>query len=78
MEPASSSASTVAQLALAWLLTQGRDIVPIPGTRSPVRLEEDVAAAEVTLDQPHLDRIQEILPRGAWNERYPAAHMPRG
>ena len=75
-ELAASKGITVTQLALAWLLAQGDDIVPIPGTRSPRRLEENVAAADVTLDPADLDRIREIMPHGAAGARYPAAMMP--
>jgi aryl-alcohol dehydrogenase-like predicted oxidoreductase len=67
----------VTQLALAWLLAQGDDIVPIPGTRSPRRLAENVAAADVELTAEDLRRIDEILPEGAYGGRYPAAMMPR-
>ena len=67
----------VTQLALAWLLAQGDGIVPIPGTRSPARLAENVAAADVELTSADLRRIDEILPRGAYGSRYPAAMMPR-
>ncbi|MGW3565681.1 aldo/keto reductase [Streptomyces sp. NPDC000941] len=66
----------VTQLALAWLLAQGEDIVPIPGTRSPHRLAENVAAAHVTLTPGDLARIREILPRGAAGSRYPEGMMP--
>ncbi|MGW2050496.1 aldo/keto reductase [Streptomyces sp. NPDC001858] len=66
----------VTQLALAWLLAQGDDIVPIPGTRSPRRLAENVAAAHVTLTAEDLARVQQILPHGAAGARYPAAYMP--
>ena len=66
----------VTQLALAWLLAQGDDIVPIPGTRSPRRLEENVAAAEVTLTADELARIDELLPHGAAGARYPEAMLP--
>ncbi|MEU3612133.1 aldo/keto reductase [Streptomyces sp. NPDC006872] len=66
----------VTQLALAWLLAQGDDIVPIPGTRSPRRLAENVAAAHVTLTAEDLARVQELLPHGAAGARYPAAYMP--
>jgi aryl-alcohol dehydrogenase-like predicted oxidoreductase len=66
----------VTQLALAWLLAQGDDIVPIPGTRSPRRLEENVAAAEVTLTAAELRRIDELLPHGAAGARYPEAMLP--
>jgi aryl-alcohol dehydrogenase-like predicted oxidoreductase len=56
---------TPAQLALAWLLAQGTDIVPIPGTRSRQRLEENAGALAVTLTRDELDRIDEVAPRGA-------------
>ena len=67
---------TVTQLALAWLLAQGDDIVPIPGTRRPQRLAENAAAADVALSAEDLARIDEILPEGAFGGRYPAAMMP--
>jgi len=54
-----------AQLALAWLLAQGRDIVPIPGTRRRARLEENVAAIEVELTQEDLQRLDSSAPKGA-------------
>ncbi len=75
-ELALSKGITVTQLALAWLLAQGEDLVPIPGTRSPRRLEENVAAADVILEPADLDRVHEILPHGAAGARYPAAMMP--
>jgi aryl-alcohol dehydrogenase-like predicted oxidoreductase len=53
---------TVAQLALAWLLAQGDDVVPIPGTRSAKRVEENVGAAAVELDAADLERIETIMP----------------
>ncbi len=77
-ELAASKQITVTQLALAWLLAQGDDIVPIPGTRSPERLEENVAAADVTLTDDDLARIHAIVPDGSYGSRYPAAMMPRG
>jgi aryl-alcohol dehydrogenase-like predicted oxidoreductase len=67
---------TVAQLALAWLLAQGDDIVPIPGTRSEARLAENVTAADVGLTDEDLARIHEILPAGSYGTRYPAEMMP--
>ena len=67
---------TVTQLALAWLLAQGDDIVPIPGTRRPDRLAENVGAVDVTLTPADLQRIHELLPQGAFGARYPAAMMP--
>jgi aryl-alcohol dehydrogenase-like predicted oxidoreductase len=54
-----------AQLALAWLLAQGDDIVPIPGTKQRRYLEENVAAANVLLSRDDLLRLSEIAPRGA-------------
>ncbi|WP_345409789.1 aldo/keto reductase [Nonomuraea salmonea] len=73
---AAAKDATVAQLALAWLLAQGDDIVPIPGTRSPRRLEENVAAATLTLDDADLKRIAEILPTGGFGARYPDPLLP--
>jgi aryl-alcohol dehydrogenase-like predicted oxidoreductase len=75
-ELAESRGITVAQLALAWLLAQGDDIVPIPGTRSPQRLAENAAAAGITLTPADRARIQELLPQGAAGSRYPKAMMP--
>jgi aryl-alcohol dehydrogenase-like predicted oxidoreductase len=66
----------VTQLALAWLLAQGSDIVPIPGTRRPERVEENAAAADVQLTADDLARINAILPEGSFGGRYPAAMMP--
>jgi aryl-alcohol dehydrogenase-like predicted oxidoreductase len=73
---AATKDATVAQLALAWLLAQGDDIVPIPGTRSIQRLEENVAAADLTLDDTDLKRIAEILPTGGFGARYPEGMLP--
>lgn len=67
---------TATQLALAWLLAQGDDIVPIPGTRSPRRVAENTASAHITLSTADLARVQEILPRGAAGSRYPEGIMP--
>jgi aryl-alcohol dehydrogenase-like predicted oxidoreductase len=63
---------TAGQLALAWVLHQGRDIAPIPGTKRRSYLEENVAAAEVELSEEDLRRIDEVMPAGvAAGERYP-------
>jgi aryl-alcohol dehydrogenase-like predicted oxidoreductase len=75
-ELARGKGASVTQLALAWLLAQGDDIVPIPGTRSPDRLAENVGAAEVTLTADDLKLVDEILPGGSFGSRYAAAHMP--
>jgi aryl-alcohol dehydrogenase-like predicted oxidoreductase len=56
---------TSAQLALAWLLARGDDVVPIPGTSSIARLEENVRAADVSLTPDELERIDRASPRGA-------------
>ena len=67
---------TPSQLALAWLLHQGDDIVPIPGTKRVKYLEENVAAIEVGLTSADLRRIDEIAPRGvAAGLRYPEGGM---
>jgi aryl-alcohol dehydrogenase-like predicted oxidoreductase len=67
---------TPAQLALAWVLAQGKDIVPIPGTKRRTRLEENVKALEVPLSAADLARIDRMLPPGAAaGERYAAPQM---
>ncbi len=55
---------TPAQLALAWLLHQGEDIFPIPGTRRPARIDENLASLEVELDREMLARIDAVAPPG--------------
>lgn len=65
-----------AQLALAWVMAQGDDIVPIPGTRHPERLEENVAALDVVLSENDLRRIDTAAPKGATaGDRYPEGGM---
>jgi len=67
---------TPAQLALAWLLAQGEDIVPIPGTKKRSRLEENVGALEVQITAEDRARIDAILPPGAAaGTRYAAPQM---
>jgi aryl-alcohol dehydrogenase-like predicted oxidoreductase len=67
---------TPAQLALAWVLAQGDDIVPIPGTKRRQYLEENVGALEVVLTHEDLARIAEIAPKDAFaGSRYPEAMM---
>ena len=64
MELAKDFRITPAQLALAWLLHQGEDIIPIPGTRKTDRLDENAASANVKLDAETLEQIDEIAPAG--------------
>jgi aryl-alcohol dehydrogenase-like predicted oxidoreductase len=71
IEIAKAKDVTPSQLALAWVLAQGEDIVPIPGTRRTANLEENVAALDLTLSADDLARIDEVAPRGvAAGERY--------
>jgi aryl-alcohol dehydrogenase-like predicted oxidoreductase len=71
-EIAREKGCTPGQLALAWVLAQGEDIVPIPGTKRRTYLEENVAAVEVTLSSDELARIDEAAPAGgAAGDRYP-------
>jgi aryl-alcohol dehydrogenase-like predicted oxidoreductase len=67
---------TPAQLALAWVLAQGDDVVPIPGTKRRKYLEENVGALAVRLAPEDLARIDRVIPPGvAAGTRYPAPHM---
>jgi aryl-alcohol dehydrogenase-like predicted oxidoreductase len=67
---------TAAQLALAWLLAQGDDIIPIPGTRRTSRLEENLGALKVPLSTDDLLRIHQAMPPGAAHgTRYPEAAL---
>ncbi|HBY64668.1 MAG TPA: aldo/keto reductase, partial [Solibacterales bacterium] len=75
-EIAREKGCTPSQLALAWVLAQGEDIVPIPGTKRRKYLEENAAALEIRLGAEELRRIEEVSPRGAVaGERYPASMM---
>jgi aryl-alcohol dehydrogenase-like predicted oxidoreductase len=65
-----------AQLALAWLLAQGKDIVPIPGTKQRRYLEENIGAVDVQLTSADLEEIEEVAPKGAAvGDRYHEAGM---
>ena len=67
---------TPSQLALAWVLAQGEDVVPIPGTRRAANLQENVATLDVVLSQQDLAAIEQVAPRGAAaGERYAPAGM---
>jgi aryl-alcohol dehydrogenase-like predicted oxidoreductase len=73
---AADKGCTPAQLALAWVLAQGEDIVPIPGTKRRKYLEDNLGALEVTLNEADLARIDEVLPPGAaTGTRYAAPQM---
>jgi aryl-alcohol dehydrogenase-like predicted oxidoreductase len=75
---AGAKSCTPAQIALAWLLAQGDDIVPIPGTKRRRYLEENVAALEVRLDDRELARLDRDFPAGITaGDRYPAGQMKR-
>jgi aryl-alcohol dehydrogenase-like predicted oxidoreductase len=75
-EIARDKGCTPGQLALAWVLAQGQDIVPIPGTKRRKYLEENVGALEVMLTADDLERIEEALPKNvAAGSRYPEAMM---
>src|SRR5438309_889356 len=64
-EMARAKSCTPAQLALAWLLTRGKDVVPIPGTKQRARLEENARALDVRLTPEELKRIDAVAPIGA-------------
>ena len=75
-EIAQEKACTPAQLALAWLLARGQDLVPIPGTSRIAALEENAGAVDVQMDEATLARIEAAAPRGvASGERYPETGM---
>jgi len=75
-EMAKEHKCTPAQLALAWVLAQGDDIVPIPGTRHPERVEENIGALNVVLSENDLRRIDLVAPKGvAAGERYAEGGM---
>jgi len=75
-EMAAERGCTAAQLALAWVLSRGEDIIPIPGTKRRKWLEENIAALEVTLAAGDLQRLEAIAPKGvAAGERYGEAMM---
>ena len=75
-EMAKAKGVTPGQLALAWVLAQGQDIAPIPGSKRRSHLEENAAAAEVKLTARELQEIEELAPRGAAaGLRYPEAAL---
>jgi aryl-alcohol dehydrogenase-like predicted oxidoreductase len=75
-ELAAKKGCTPSQLALAWVLAQGPDMAPIPGTTSQKHLEENLGALEITFTPEELARINEIAPQGvASGDRYPEMAM---
>ncbi|HXO87251.1 MAG TPA: aldo/keto reductase [Candidatus Acidoferrales bacterium] len=75
---AAEKGCTPAQLALAWVLAQGPDIVPIPGTKRRTYLDQNLAALDVTLTPADLKTLDGIAPRGsAIGARYPEEYMSR-
>jgi aryl-alcohol dehydrogenase-like predicted oxidoreductase len=75
-ELAAEKGAKPSQLALAWVLAQGKDVVPIPGTTTRAHLEENVAATRIALSGEDLARIDAVAPKGAAaGERYHAAGM---
>jgi aryl-alcohol dehydrogenase-like predicted oxidoreductase len=75
-EMAAGKECTAAQLALAWVLVRGEDIIPIPGTKRRKWLEENIAALEMTLTAEDQQRLETIAPKGvAAGERYGEAMM---
>jgi aryl-alcohol dehydrogenase-like predicted oxidoreductase len=75
---AAARSVTPAQLALAWVLAQGSDVVPIPGTKRVAYLEQNVGALDVRLTPEDLAAIEAAAPRGvAAGDRYPTEHMSR-
>ena len=75
-EIAREKGATPAQLALAWLLARGQDVIPIPGTKRVDRLEDNTGALHVRLDAADLRRLDEAMPPGAGaGTRYPEPQM---
>jgi aryl-alcohol dehydrogenase-like predicted oxidoreductase len=69
---AAEKAVTPAQVALAWVLSRGDDVVPIPGTKRRTYLEQNVVGAGIELSRDELERLEQAFPRGAAaGERYP-------
>jgi aryl-alcohol dehydrogenase-like predicted oxidoreductase len=72
---AAAKGCTAGQLALAWVMAQGDDVVPIPGTKRPSYLEENVAACDVSLTDDDLRQLDELVPLGvATGGRYPGQY----
>jgi aryl-alcohol dehydrogenase-like predicted oxidoreductase len=77
-ELAAAKGATPSQLAIAWVLAQGDDVVPIPGTKRRQYLEENIGALEVELTAEDLAAIEEVTPRGSVaGARYSPEQMAR-
>jgi aryl-alcohol dehydrogenase-like predicted oxidoreductase len=77
-EIAAQKKCTPAQLVLAWLLAQGKDVIPIPGTKRKQRVEENLAALDIRLSSGDVEKISAVAPVGAASgPRYPAEAMKR-
>jgi aryl-alcohol dehydrogenase-like predicted oxidoreductase len=73
---ASAKGVTTAQMALAWVLSRGADVVPIPGTKRRKWLRENIAASDVELSADEIDALEAAVPRGSVvGDRYQAAGM---
>ncbi len=69
---------TPAQLAVAWVLSRGDDVVPIPGTKRRAYLEQNAQATDLVLSREDLEEIEDVAPKGvAAGDRYPPEHMAR-
>jgi aryl-alcohol dehydrogenase-like predicted oxidoreductase len=69
---------TAAQLALAWVLSRGKDVIPIPGTRQERYLKDNIAATELQLSRAELDQLGELItPSKVAGTRYDEAGMKR-
>ena len=70
--------ATPAQIAIAWLLARGPDIVPIPGTKRIERLEENLGALDIALSADEVMALEAAFPVGVTaGDRYPAEHLAR-
>jgi aryl-alcohol dehydrogenase-like predicted oxidoreductase len=75
-EFASAKGITLAQLSLAWVMAQGHDVVPIPGTKRRRWLAENIAAGDVVLTADEVVQVSALVPRDAVaGERYPSFSM---
>ena len=75
-EIAEEKGCTPAQLALAWVLSRGNDVVPIPGTKRRTYLQQNIGALSVALSESDMQRIDQIIPPGAAaGDRYHAQGM---